>query len=161
MKILLTGGAGYIGSHTCVELLNAGYDVVVADDLSNAKKSVIGEIEKITKKKVSFYEIDVKDKEALDELFDKEKIDAVIHFAGFKAVGESVKKPLKYYRNNLDSTLSLLEVMENSPIETEEVCAHFGQCGGCSILSVPYEKQLEIKSEQVLKLFEEQDIRGF
>ena len=112
MKILLTGGAGYIGSHTCVELLNAGYDVVVADDLSNAKKSVIGEIEKITKKKVSFYEIDVKDKEALDELFDKEKIDAVIHFAGFKAVGESVKKPLKYYRNNLDSTLSLLEVME-------------------------------------------------
>lgn len=112
MKILLTGGAGYIGSHTCVELLNAGYDVVVADDLSNAKKSVIGEIEKITKKKVSFYEIDVKDKEALDELFNKEIIDAVIHFAGFKAVGESVKKPLKYYRNNLDSTLSLLEVME-------------------------------------------------
>ena len=92
MKILVTGGCGYIGSHTCVELLDAGYDVVIVDNLSNSKE-------------------DVCNYDALDKIFKKEKIDAVIHFAGFKAVGESVSKPLMYYRNNLDSTLTLLEVM--------------------------------------------------
>ena len=110
MKILVTGGTGFIGSHTCVELLDAGYDVVIIDNLSNSKKEVVGYIENITNKKVSFYENDVCDKEALRTIFKKHKIDAIIHFAGYKAVGESVSKPLMYYRNNLDSTLSLLEV---------------------------------------------------
>ncbi len=111
MKILVTGGCGYIGSHTCVELLNSDYDVVVVDNLSNSKEDVIGKIESITGKKVKFYKEDVCNYEALNSIFDNEKIDAVIHFAGFKAVGESVSKPLMYYRNNLDSTLTLLEVM--------------------------------------------------
>ena len=111
MKILVTGGCGYIGSHTCVELLDSGYDVVVVDNLSNSKKDVIDKIKKITNKDLKFYEKDVCDKAALEEIFESEKIDAVIHFAGFKAVGESVSKPLMYYRNNLDSTLTLLEVM--------------------------------------------------
>lgn len=111
MKILVTGGCGYIGSHTCVSLLNNNYDVVVVDNLSNSKKDVIDKIEKITGKKIKFYEEDLCNIEKLDKIFDKENPDAVIHFAGFKAVGESVKYPLKYYRNNLDSTITLLEVM--------------------------------------------------
>ena len=112
MKVLVTGGAGYIGSHTAVELLNAGHEVVIVDDLSNAKIEVIDRIQEITGKRASFYWIDCADKEKLWEVFRENNIDAVIHFAGFKAVGESVKKPLQYYRNNLDSTLSLVEVME-------------------------------------------------
>lgn len=111
MKILVTGGTGYIGSHTSVELLNSGYDVVIIDNLCNSKREVIDKIESITGKKVKFYEEDVCNKEALQTIFKENKIDAVIHFAGLKAVGESVQKPLMYYRNNLDSTLSLLEVM--------------------------------------------------
>jgi UDP-glucose 4-epimerase len=111
MRVLVTGGCGYIGSHTCVELLEVGYDVIVVDNLSNSKENVIDKIEKITSKKVKFYKKDICDKKGLEEIFKKEKIDAVIHFAGFKAVGESVKKPLMYYRNNLDSTITLLEVM--------------------------------------------------
>lgn len=110
MKILVTGGTGFIGSHTCVELLDSGYDVVIIDNLSNSKKEVVGYIESITGKKVSFYEGDVCDKEILRTIFNENEIDAIIHFAGYKAVGESVEKPLMYYRNNLDSTLSLLEV---------------------------------------------------
>ncbi len=112
MKILVTGGTGFIGSHTCVELLNEGYEVVIIDNLSNSKEEVINYIEKITQKKVTFYKGDVCDKVILKKIFKENKIDAVIHFAGFKAVGESVTKPLMYYRNNLDSTLSLLEVMQ-------------------------------------------------
>ena len=111
MKVLLTGGAGYIGSHTCVELLNNGYDVVIADNFDNASEKVLGRIEQITGKTAEIFRIDVADKEALRELFSKCNIDAVIHFAGYKAVGESVAKPLMYYRNNLDTTLTLLEVM--------------------------------------------------
>lgn len=110
MKILVTGGTGFIGSHTCVELLDAGYDVVIVDNLSNSKKDVVGYIKKITGKEVSFYENDVCDKDILRKIFKEHKIDAIIHFAGYKAVGESVLNPLMYYRNNLDSTLSLLEV---------------------------------------------------
>ena len=101
MTILVTGGAGFIGSHTCVELLNAGYQVVVVDNLCNACRESIVRIEKITGKKVTFYQTDLLDKKALNEVFDQEKIDAVIHFAGLKAVGESVAKPLEYYYNNL------------------------------------------------------------
>ena len=111
MKVLLTGGAGYIGSHTCVELLNSGYEVVIADNFDNASEKVIDRIERITGKTVEVFKIDVADKEALRELFSKCNIEAVIHFAGFKAVGESVAKPIMYYRNNLDTTLTLLEVM--------------------------------------------------
>lgn len=111
MKILVTGGTGYIGSHTCVELLNSGYEVVIVDNLSNSKREVVGKIKKITGKNVKFYKQDVCNKKALQKIFSENEIDAVIHFAGLKAVGESVQKPIMYYRNNLDSTLSLLEVM--------------------------------------------------
>lgn len=113
MKILVTGGCGYIGSHTCVELLESGYDVVVVDNLSNSKEDVIDKIKKITGKSVTFYKEDLCNKDAINKIFDDENIEAVIHFAGFKAVGESVHKPLMYYRNNLDSTLTLLEIMKN------------------------------------------------
>ena len=112
MKILLTGGIGYIGSHTLVELLENNYEVVVIDNFFNSKKEVIENIKKITNKDFKFYEGDVCDKSILRKIFEENKIDAVIHFAGYKAVGESVKKPLMYYRNNLDSTLSLLEIMD-------------------------------------------------
>lgn len=110
--ILLAGGAGYIGSHTAVELLNAGYDVVVADNYSNSSPESIRRVEKITGKTVKTYELDIKDNAALAEVFRENRIDAVIHFAGLKAVGESVQKPVMYYRNNIDTTLSLLETMK-------------------------------------------------
>ena len=111
MEILVTGGTGYIGSHTCVELLNNNYDVVIVDNLSNAKEEVVNKIEEITKKKVKFYKKDCCDKNALRQIFSENNIDAVIHFAGLKAVGESVSKPLEYYENNLGSTFALLETM--------------------------------------------------
>ena len=111
MKILVTGGTGFIGSHTVVELLNSNYEVVVIDNLSNSKIEVIDKIKEITSKAVTFYEGDVCDKSLLEKVFKENNIDAVIHFAGYKAVGESVKKPLMYYRNNIDSTLALCEVM--------------------------------------------------
>ena len=112
MKVLVTGGAGYIGSHTCVELLENGYSVVIVDNLSNSKESVIDKIEEISGKSVKFYKEDLCNKKEISKIFDKEGIDAVIHFAGFKAVGESVAKPLMYYRNNIGSTINLLEVMK-------------------------------------------------
>ena len=110
-KVLLTGGAGFIGSHTAVELLNKGYEVVIADNLSNSSRDAIDRIETICGKRPLFYEIDVCDPAAVTSLFAEQPIEAVIHFAGFKAVGESVAKPIEYYRNNLDSTLTLLETM--------------------------------------------------
>lgn len=116
-KVLLTGGTGFIGSHTAVELIGTGYDVVIVDDLSNSEKSVIDSIEKITKIKPIFLKADVTDGEALDKVFSEQDIDAVIHFAGFKAVGESVDKPIEYYRNNLDSTLTLLETMKKHGVK--------------------------------------------
>lgn len=111
MKVLVTGGAGYIATHTDVCLLNAGYEVVAVDNFSNSSYESIENVEKITGKKVIFYEGDVADKSVLEKIFSEHKIDAVIHFAGLKAVGESCAKPLLYYRNNLDSTLTLLETM--------------------------------------------------
>lgn len=111
MAILITGGAGFIGSHTCVEMLNSGKDVVVIDNLDNSSAESLKRVEKITGKRISFYENDVCDKEALRKIFKNESIEAVIHFAGLKAVGESVREPIRYYDNNLISTLSLIEVM--------------------------------------------------
>ena len=112
MKVLLAGGAGYIGSHTCVELLEAGHEVVIADNFSNSCPEAVRRVEEITGKSVPLFEADVCDKEAVDRIFAENNPDAVIHFAGLKAVGESCEKPLEYYRNNIDSTLTLLEVMK-------------------------------------------------
>ena len=110
--ILVTGGAGYIGSHTCVELLNNNYEVVVIDNLSNSSKESLNRVKEITGKDVKFYEGDINDKELLKKIFSENNIDSVIHFAGLKAVGESVVKPLEYYSNNIGGTLILLEVMK-------------------------------------------------
>ncbi len=112
MKILVTGGAGFIGSHTCVELLNSGHDVVVVDNLSNSCEESLVRVREITGRDLTFYKTDILDREGLNAVFEKEgKIDAVIHFAAFKAVGESVQKPLKYYGNNITGTIALCEVM--------------------------------------------------
>ena len=113
MAILVTGGAGFIGSHTVVELQNAGYDVVVVDNLVNSSRKSLERVEKITGKEVTFYEADINDAAALNEIFEKESIDSVIHFAGLKAVGESVAKPLEYYMNNISGSLTLFDVMRN------------------------------------------------
>ncbi len=118
MSILLTGGAGYIGSHTAVELLTAGYDVIIVDNFSNSSPEVVRRIEELTGKNVSVFTADVADKDALENVFDKNDIDGVIHFAGLKAVGESVKQPLRYYRNNIDCTLTLLETMARFGVNT-------------------------------------------
>ncbi|HOO06524.1 MAG TPA: UDP-glucose 4-epimerase GalE [Ruminococcus sp.] len=115
--VLLAGGAGYIGSHTAVELLEAGYDVVIADNYSNSCPEAVKRVEEITGKAVKTYECDIKDSAKLDQIFAENKIDAVIHFAGLKAVGESVAKPVLYYRNNIDTTLSLLESMERAGVK--------------------------------------------
>lgn len=117
MKILVTGGAGYIGSHTVVELLNAGHDVIAVDNLSNSSKESLLRVEKITGKPVIFHELDVSNRKGLDEIFASNSIDAVIHFAGLKAVGESVSKALHYYKNNLESTLSLLDCMQRHDVK--------------------------------------------
>lgn len=117
MKILVTGGAGYIGSHTCVELLNEGFEVVVIDNFSNSKSSSLDAIKKITGKDFKFYEIDYLDKDALSKVFEENKIDAVINFAGFKAVGESVQKPIEYYTNNISGALNLLDVMRKHNVK--------------------------------------------
>ena len=113
MAILVTGGAGYIGSHTCVELLNQGYEVVVMDNLYNSSAKALDRVEQITGKKVKFYEGDLLNRPDIEAVFDSESIDSVIHFAGLKAVGESVSKPLEYYHNNITGTLLLCDVMRN------------------------------------------------
>jgi len=117
MQILVTGGAGYIGSHTCIELLNSGYDVVVADNLYNSCETSLERVEKITGKKLKFYKADILDSEALDKIFIENKIDAVIHFAGLKAVGESCKLPLMYYQNNISGTVNLCQAMERHNVK--------------------------------------------
>jgi UDP-glucose 4-epimerase len=117
MSILVTGGAGYIGSHTCLELLQAGYDVVVVDNLCNSSEKSLERVQEITGKSLTFYQVDLLDAQALNQVFEKESIDAVIHFAGLKAVGESVQKPLEYYHNNLTGTFLLCDVMRNHGVK--------------------------------------------
>ncbi|TGY66337.1 UDP-glucose 4-epimerase GalE [Dubosiella muris] len=117
MKILVTGGAGYIGSHTCVDLLEAGYDVVVVDNLSNSSEEALRRVEQIAKRPVTFYKADILDREAIRAILEKENVDAVIHFAGLKAVGESVEKPLEYYTTNIAGTLVLLEEMKKANVK--------------------------------------------
>ena len=117
MKVLVAGGAGYIGSHTVVELQNAGYDVVVLDNLSNASEKALDRVSKITGKPVKFYKADILDRDALNDIFDKETIESCIHFAGLKAVGESVVKPWEYYENNIAGTLTLVDVMRKHNVK--------------------------------------------
>ncbi len=115
-KVLVTGGAGFIGSHTCVELLAAGYEVIILDDFRNSDRSVIDRIREISGREVTLYEVDMTDKDGVERVFSSEKIDAVIHFAGLKAVGESVEKPLEYYENNLTGTLVILRAMRRHDV---------------------------------------------
>ncbi len=115
--ILVTGGAGYIGSHTVLDLIAKGYNVIIADDFSNSSKKVINILEKLAEKKIICYEVDIRDKAELKKIFKENRIDAVINFAGFKAVGESVEKPLMYYDNNLIGMIVLLEVMEEFSVK--------------------------------------------
>lgn len=117
MSVLVTGGAGYIGSHCCVELLNDGYEVVVVDNLSNSKKEALDRVERITGESLHFHQVDLVNRDALDEIFNQYDIDSVIHFAGLKAVGESVEKPLHYYYNNVTGTIRLCEVMHEHDVK--------------------------------------------
>ncbi|MCI5903488.1 MAG: UDP-glucose 4-epimerase GalE [Blautia sp.] len=117
MRILVTGGAGYIGSHTCVELLNEGYEVVVMDNLYNASRKSLERVQEITGKTLTFYQADLLDQPAIDKILDQEKVDAVIHFAGYKAVGESVAKPIEYYHNNITGTLLLCDSMRRHNVK--------------------------------------------
>ena len=114
MKVLVTGGTGYIGSHICVELIQAGHEVIVIDDFSNSKSEVLGYIKDITGKEVKFYEFNILDESKTEQVFKENKIDSVIHCAAFKAVGESVKKPIEYYTNNLTTTLIVAKMMKNT-----------------------------------------------
>ncbi len=136
MAILLAGGAGYIGTHTAVELIEAGYDVVIADNFYNSKPEAVRRVEEITGARVPVYAVDVQDKEAVRTIFRKCEIEAVVHFAGMKAVGESVAKPIMYYRNNLDTTLTLLEVMR------EFDCKSFIFSSSATVYGVPKEVPL-------------------
>lgn len=131
MKVLLTGGLGYIGSHTAVECLNNGYDVVIVDNLSNSKIDVLYNIEKITGKKVKFYKVDLRDYKKLLKLVKKERPEQVIHFAGFKAVGESVKLPMLYYQNNIDSSINIINAMK------ECGCNNFIFSSSATVYGVP------------------------
>ena len=141
MDVLLTGGAGYIGSHIAVELLQSGYNVIIADNYSNSSPDTIGAIERIAGKRLTAYELDVSDAAAVDMIFKKSRPEAVIHLAGFKAVGESVAKPLMYYRNNLDCTLSLLEAMVNNNV-TRFIFSSSATVYG-SVSPPPYSEDME------------------
>ena len=132
MKVLVTGGLGFIGSHTVCELIESGYDVVIADNLYNSKIDVLDRIEKITGVRPHFSDINVQDKDALDKLFAKEEPEGIIHFAAYKAVGESVYKPLEYYENNFDTTFALLWMMRKYP-----KCKNFVFSSSATIYGVP------------------------
>jgi len=130
MNVLVTGGTGYIGSHTVVELINKGYHPILIDNLSNSREDVVQAIEEITGKKIDFFNIDLCRKKTLDKFFSVYKIDAIIHFAAFKAVGESVQDPLKYYRNNLLSLINLLEIVQEKKLDNfvfSSSCSVYGQ----------------------------------
>lgn len=140
-NILLAGGAGYIGSHTAVELLNSGYSVIIADNYSNSCPEAIKRVEKITGKSVKTYELDITNSDKLDKVFQNNKIDAVIHFAGLKAVGESVTEPVKYYRNNIDTTLTLLETMKKHDVKNIIFSSSATVYGAEN--SVPYKEEMK------------------
>ncbi len=140
--ILVTGGTGYIGSHTCVELLNAGYDVVIMDNLYNSNQSVLKRIESITGKQAKFYQTDLLDKEGIRTIFKENTIDAVIHFAGYKAVGESVQIPLTYYQNNVAGSLNLYEVMKE--FNVKRIVFSSSACVYGAPKSVPIKEDFEI-----------------
>ena len=140
--ILVTGGTGYIGSHTCVELLNAGYDVVIMDNLYNSSEEVLKRIEKITGKKAKFYKVDLLDKEGIRTIFKENTIDAVIHFAGYKSVGESVQIPLTYYQNNVAGSLNLYEVMNEYNVK--KIVFSSSACVYGAPKSVPIKEDFEI-----------------
>lgn len=140
-NILLAGGAGYIGSHTAVELLNSGYSVIIADNYSNSCPEAIKRVEKITGKSVKTYELDITNSDKLDKVFQDNKIDAVIHFAGLKAVGESVTEPVKYYRNNIDTTLTLLETMKKHDVKNIIFSSSATVYGAEN--SVPYKEEMK------------------
>ena len=142
MSILVTGGTGYIGSHTCVELLNAGYDVVIMDNLYNSSEEVLKRIEKITGKKAKFYKVDLLDKDGIRTIFKENTIDAVIHFAGYKAVGESVQIPLTYYQNNVAGSLNLYEVMNEYNVK--KIVFSSSACVYGAPKSVPIKEDFEI-----------------
>ena len=131
MRILVTGGAGYIGSHTCVELLNAGHELVVVDNLSNSKLESLRRVERLTNKSVRFYETDLLDTERMSAVFSANPMDAVIHFAAYKAVGESVSKPLEYYQNNVAGTLNLLNIMR------QHGCKNLVYSSSCTVYGEP------------------------
>ena len=139
MAILVTGGAGFIGSHTVVELQNAGYDVVVLDNLSNSSEKSLERVEKITGKPVKFYKVDILDREGLNEVFEKEDIDSCIHFAGLKAVGESVVKPWEYYENNIAGTLTLVDVMRKHNVKNIIFCSSATVYGDPAIIPITEE----------------------
>jgi len=122
MNILVTGGAGYIGSHTCIELLQAGYNVVVIDNLENSSAQSLKRVEKITGKKITFYELDIRDKKALNKVFEENCFDGVIHFAGLKAVGDSVNNPLAYWETNIGGTINLLGSTNNGASDCFQIC---------------------------------------
>lgn len=138
--ILLTGGTGFIGSHTAVELLEQGYEVVIADDLRNSRRETVDAMEKITGRRAIFYEADVQDRVAMEKIFSQQKVDAVIHLAGLKSVGESVRFPLTYYRNNIDATLTLLEVMKEHGCHCLIFSSSAAVYGGAN--PVPYQENM-------------------
>ena len=120
MAILVTGGAGYIGSHTAIELLNEGREIVIIDNFSNSKPEVLEKVKEITKKDFKFYEIDYLDRKALEKVFEENEIEAVMNFAGYKSVGESVQKPLEYYENNISGAIGLLQTMRKYNVKKFE-----------------------------------------
>lgn len=168
MRILVTGGAGYIGSHTCVQLLEAGFEIVVVDDLSNSSETAIHYIKGITGKEFPFYPVDLKDRERTEQLFELEPIDGVIHFAGYKAVGESVERPLMYYENNLISTMNVLQAMRKRGIFHFVFSSSATVYGDPEILPIPEEAPLsatnpygcsKLMIEQILKDLYQSDNR--
>ena len=142
MKILVTGGAGYIGTHTCVELIQAHHQIVVVDNLSNSKYEAIRRVEKITDSSIPFYQEDVTNYEAMEKIFAKEKFDGIIHFAGLKCVPESVKVPLDYYQNNIDGTLVLLKLMKKFKVRNFVFSSSATVYGDPKILPIPEDAPL-------------------